>query len=1673
MKKLAFLFIVLFSTIFAQEFIVDENFCRVIRVEANKGVIDRGSLHGIVKEENGYIYTKVENEYDFEFPVAEIDIAEIFPESSTVTFKNVIWPIEEGFLSQVKCKVRKKLTNSIFYKLAKNNIFFISFFDKKPLYDYTYLVQRKDTTTDDSLLSLLIEEAHRSGEIAKEAGFYYIPPSGRFKGIPIDSALTITNQRDIIAFLEFVNDYKNNYAGLDLYFNESYATWIKNDCPEVEQMKAVGEIIKDGENALKTEDYEKAYGIFEQAKMNFKYRDYCEKLNNYIKELLYYQRIAEFDKENIEAHLNVGINLYYIAKELGGNRSDIAHLKYEKVIEIMDYVINKGYPSQIPMRYKGYSLFKLNRIKEALDVFQLILRNYPDDENIKGWKRVSEYLVSKDYKAGDPATYFKLAGILYESEDYDGAIGELKKVVQKGKQDEKEKAIQSIVKIKQENVLREIKSSIERSFKLRNYSVAKKYYIKAESLITKLNEERLEKDFKIFYAEQLANVHRYKEAADKYLDLFSKFNQDEEICIGIFWQFINLGQIDSARYWIEKAVTLNPKSAYAHRVYAHFLIHYTNQIEKGIKEAEKAINLYPKNAWTYYQLAIGYLKKGELEIARANINKAIDLDPDDSDYKNFLANLIQYEKIDSIVRKNGENPKLLFRKGRALYNLCDYQGAIGALTKALKENVTDPEILLYLARSYQALRDYDTAVIIYTKLLEIDPDTNYIYSYSLYSYGMQILQKEPDNPKGYFLLGGYNLLNALYDNAYDYFSIAREKDVEAELDIDIYLSSCREGMKADSFYSRGTNEYNLQDYKSALEFYKSAEELYKKLGSNYDIYRSISQKGACYFMLYDYDNALPNFSQAESLAYKLREPIKKLEAIGAFSELQKRMGNLAGVQEYLKKYKELAEEIDYLYGKANYYLWSAEAYWAFGFYDSARVFYEKASAIYDILRENKQKGECLRSLAAAYELAGEYKSALDLYKEVIKQAHDLKDEKLEMETYLALGQISNTLGDTTNAMDYFKKALQIANILGDIRTKGSILNTIGFNYYYLIIKNYDQALTYFEKVREIGEFLPDLTLQTVAYANIGLCYARKKDFEKAIRYQTKATNLAKEVKDLYLEVQGYGEISETYYDMADYKRALEYTRKAIYLAEKMNLLEFLWNYYYSAGKIFEAKGEIDSAIYYYTGSKEIIKRLKAGLTEEAKELYMKGLNREDVFKRLAALLLKKGKSEEAFKVLEESKILSLKENLQGIAPQTQDENLNILLKNYQEQERKIDKVEKMIQEEKQLEKANQYKIDNLSKLLAQTQGEFNNVTGELRDKYYMVYGLMSVQPVELSDIRDTLPPYTAILEYFVTDSVLYIFFASKQSIAVREINITRELLYKKVEYFIGAIKSKSDTDAIKESGNDLYRYLIKPFEEALGDYQELIIIPYGYLHYLPFSALVSDDNRYLIEDYQISYINSATFIDIVRRLLATKALSNFSLLAVVDPDGSLPGARNEGKILQEELFPQNKVLIFKDANRNNFLKEAQGYRIIHLATHGFLDNKDPSASFIVMNGGEEADKFTIREIRNVMCDLLKQNDLIFLSACKSAVEPGNVSVGRELTTLAEAFTMAGSPSLIAGLWEIADEASVKLVKEFYSRLKKGEAKSKSLKEAQIILLNSSEFSHPFFWAPFVLIGDWR
>lgn len=80
---------------FAQDFVVDDNFCKITTVENSKGVIERGSSHGFVKEEKGYVYARVEDNYDFDFPIAEIEIEEIYPESSVVSFKNVLWHIDD------------------------------------------------------------------------------------------------------------------------------------------------------------------------------------------------------------------------------------------------------------------------------------------------------------------------------------------------------------------------------------------------------------------------------------------------------------------------------------------------------------------------------------------------------------------------------------------------------------------------------------------------------------------------------------------------------------------------------------------------------------------------------------------------------------------------------------------------------------------------------------------------------------------------------------------------------------------------------------------------------------------------------------------------------------------------------------------------------------------------------------------------------------------------------------------------------------------------------------------------------------------------------------------------------------------------------------------------------------------------------------------------------------------------------------------------------------------------------------------------------------------------------------------------------------------------------------------------------------------------------------------
>ena len=228
-------------------------------------------------------------------------------------------------------------------------------------------------------------------------------------------------------------------------------------------------------------------------------------------------------------------------------------------------------------------------------------------------------------------------------------------------------------------------------------------------------------------------------------------------------------------------------------------------------------------------------------------------------------------------------------------------------------------------------------------------------------------------------------------------------------------------------------------------------------------------------------------------------------------------------------------------------------------------------------------------------------------------------------------------------------------------------------------------------------------------------------------------------------------------------------------------------------------------------------------------------------------------------------------------------------------------------------------------------------------------------------------------------------------------------------------------------------------------YDSIVVAPFGVLYYVPFHALIREEGgkqEYLIERKRISYTTSATFTD----LLKDQRMKLDKLMAFGNPDGSLPGASEEVRKIKDD--------------------------IVHLATHGLIQ-KNPLESYLLFAGDSENEKrLTLLEIAGYTA-LRERTALVFLSACQTAMESARGS-GSEMISLAEAFAMAGPPTLIATLWEVEDISTSHLVSHFYGELRNSKLdKLEALRSAQLALLKSSQFSEPYFWAPFIMIENWR
>ncbi|HEX8734029.1 MAG TPA: CHAT domain-containing protein, partial [Pyrinomonadaceae bacterium] len=438
----------------------------------------------------------------------------------------------------------------------------------------------------------------------------------------------------------------------------------------------------------------------------------------------------------------------------------------------------------------------------------------------------------------------------------------------------------------------------------------------------------------------------------------------------------------------------------------------------------------------------------------------------------------------------------------------------------------------------------------------------------------------------------------------------------------------------------------------------------------------------------------------------------------------------------------------------------------------------------------------------------------------------------------------------------------------------------------------------------------------------------------------------------------------------------------------------------------------------------------------------------DAFRKLANLLIKEGRISEAEQVMRFIKEKEYQDYMRG--------RVQLGEIDYSKGEEEI---------LKQIKTRIEKKTTNLP--TESTKNEKSNVT--LSPTKQLIKNLVA-QNVDVSEIVfvTTLVAKDAVNIILTTDD--------RQKVFTQ--NIPKENLSKLVFEFRSAVTDVNKNPKI--AGKKLYDLLVKPLEADLAEAKATKIVWSldGVLRYVSIPALY-DGKNYLVNKFASVQITFASD----EKVLFPKVLNPTAIgLASSKPFenlSSLPAAKNELDCIFEDGrkliinstcakgLIKGKKLADEEFTQETFEAALQNYQLIHFTSHFVMQAGDNSKSFLLLGGGKNR-KYTMQEFANQQLDNV---EIMIMSACDTA----NFSRdGAEFESFAAMAQKQGAKAILGTLWSVADISTSKFMREFYwfYQIKKTD-KAEAIRKAQITVASDKNFSHPFFWAPFVLFGNWK
>lgn len=888
---------------------------------------------------------------------------------------------------------------------------------------------------------------------------------------------------------------------------------------------------------------------------------------------------------------------------------------------------------------------------------------------------------------------------------------------------------------------------------------------------------------------------------------------------------------------------------------------------------------------------------------------------------------------------------------------------------------------------------------------------------------------------------------------------------------------------------------NASDKRAAVVNYQEASPLFQAAGDTYRQTLNLQAMGAAYAQLNDFRTSLQIFEEALTLAQKLEN--ERLEA-----PIRNYLGGINGV---------------------------------LGDVTKSRQHYERARQLARGLNDKLNEGAALNNIGQLYNDNGDFQKALDYYLQALPLFAEFPQPRASILNNIGVTYIS--LGDLERALDYLQQSLAILKTGNDRTKESNTLSNIGLVYSRLLkyqeaLDYYGQARAMQQKIENRAQEAQTLDFLGFTYSEMGQPEKALEYHRQAVEIQRATRNARREAVSLNNLGHVYGLLGKPENALDQFVQALSILRNINDLNNAAVALEGKARAEQQLGKLSEAINDIKESLSLIetvrarTGSQQFRVSYLAS-REKAYELYA------DLLMQLHAKEPAARHDAEALQVSERGRARSLLEMLNESHVDIEQGVSSDLVTRERDIRQSINaKAQRHIQLTTQ--NGNRQEIDTLDKDIRALEDEYQQVQVAIRKASPAYAELTQPQPLDLKGIQQQLDADTLLLEYSLGDERSYLWAITQNSLKTFELSKRAEIqkLAQQVNESLTArsvVKSLETSaqrqariaqadDQFRRSAVELGQMILAPAVAELGT-KRLAVVADGPLQYVPFAALSAGKQyRPLVVDHEMVSIPSASSLAVQRQSLANRPTAPKGLAVLADPVFSvsdvrfkssarvkdvasntlstndtrtiehlsggpagqlairrLPFTRQEAdQILAVAPVGSNfKALDFRASRSVATSGELSQYRYVHFATHGYLDTARSGLSAIVLSmideQGNPQDGFLrTHDIYNLNLPA----ELVVLSACETGL--GKDAKGEGIEGLTRGFMYAGARRVVVSLWNVNDKATAALMQRLYvEMLRSKKTPAAALRAAQMQLLRTRQWQSPYYWAAFVVQGEWK